>query len=165
MSVSSAEENNRPDRTWSRTVRTWRSMRPSPVGGQDVDCGHVPRTCPSSTEQTAEWCARAQRRVRLCPGHLPGPARLAFLTACGSACNVECLADEALHIASPFLLAGFPTAVGTLWKIDSTHADHMTRNVCRGSASACSPVRGCVRRTWCSARTWVVALRTISIYL
>ncbi|MFJ7241804.1 CHAT domain-containing protein [Streptomyces olivaceus] len=74
-------------------------------------------------QSMAEWYARAQRRVRLCPGHLPGPARLAFLTACGSACNVECLADDALHIASPFPLAGFPTAVGTLWKIDSTHAD------------------------------------------
>ncbi|MDX3573703.1 CHAT domain-containing protein [Streptomyces sp. ID05-47C] len=57
----------------------------------------------------------------------PGTARLAFLAACGTARTSERLSDEAIHITSAFLLAGFPTAVGTLWEIDSAHADHVTR--------------------------------------
>ncbi|MGY1580943.1 CHAT domain-containing protein [Streptomyces sp. MN13] len=57
----------------------------------------------------------------------PRSARLAFLAACGTARTPERLTDEAIHITSSFLLAGFPAAVGTLWKIDSTHADHVTR--------------------------------------
>ncbi|MGW1109236.1 CHAT domain-containing protein [Streptomyces sp. NPDC002540] len=47
--------------------------------------------------------------------------------------------DEAIHITSSFLLAGFPTAVGTLWKIDSTHADHMTRGFYRRTTAPDSP--------------------------
>jgi CHAT domain-containing protein len=57
----------------------------------------------------------------------PQSARLAFLAACGTARTSERLTDEAIHITSAFLLAGFPTAVGTLWEIDSTHADQVTR--------------------------------------
>ncbi|WP_159038294.1 CHAT domain-containing protein, partial [Streptomyces sp. WM6386] len=56
----------------------------------------------------------------------PRAAQLAFLAACGTARTTERLSDEAIHITSSFLLAGFPTAVGTLWKIDSTHADQVT---------------------------------------
>ncbi|MET9504969.1 CHAT domain-containing protein [Streptomyces sp. NPDC006622] len=61
----------------------------------------------------------------------PGTARLAFLAACGTARTSERLSDEAIHITSAFLLAGFPTAVGTLWEIDSTYADHVTRDFYR----------------------------------
>ncbi|MFF1418233.1 CHAT domain-containing protein [Streptomyces sp. NPDC058280] len=61
----------------------------------------------------------------------PRSARLAFLAACGTARTSERLSDEAIHITSAFLLAGFPTAVGTLWEIDSTHADHVTRDFYR----------------------------------
>ncbi|MFF4350611.1 CHAT domain-containing protein [Streptomyces sp. NPDC001530] len=61
----------------------------------------------------------------------PRSARLAFLAACGTARTAERLSDEAIHITSAFLLAGFPTAVGTLWEIDSTHADHVTRDFYR----------------------------------
>ncbi|MFD5269353.1 CHAT domain-containing protein [Streptomyces sp. NPDC058335] len=64
----------------------------------------------------------------------PGTARLAFLAACGTARTSERLSDEAIHITSAFLLAGFPTAVGTLWEIDSTHADHVTRDFYRRAA-------------------------------
>ena len=46
------------------------------------------------------------------------------------------LTDEAVHITSSFLLAGFPTAVGTLWTIDSTHADQVTRDFYRRATSA-----------------------------
>ncbi|MCX5563147.1 CHAT domain-containing protein [Streptomyces sp. NBC_00038] len=61
----------------------------------------------------------------------PQSARLAFLAACGTARTSERLTDEAVHITSAFLLAGFPAAVGTLWEIDSTHADHVTRDFYR----------------------------------
>ncbi|WP_369247653.1 CHAT domain-containing protein [Streptomyces sp. R41] len=64
----------------------------------------------------------------------PSSARLAFLAACGTARTAERLSDEAIHITSAFLLAGFPTAVGTLWEIDSTHADHVTRDFYRRMA-------------------------------
>lgn len=50
----------------------------------------------------------------------PDSARLAVLTACGTARAAERLADEAVHVTSAFLLAGYPEAVGTLWEVDST---------------------------------------------
>lgn len=61
----------------------------------------------------------------------PRSAQLAFLAACGTARTSERLSDEAIHITSAFLLAGFPTAVGTLWAIDSSHADQVTRDFYR----------------------------------
>ncbi|MEV1065224.1 CHAT domain-containing protein [Streptomyces sp. NPDC050263] len=66
----------------------------------------------------------------------PRSAQLAFLAACGTARAAERLTDEAIHITSSFLLAGFPAAVGTLWTIDSTHADHMTRDFYRRTTAA-----------------------------
>ncbi|MFE2252883.1 CHAT domain-containing protein, partial [Streptomyces lavendulae] len=65
----------------------------------------------------------------------PRAARLAFLTACSTARTSERLADEAIHVTSAFLLAGFPAAVGTLWEIDSTHADQVTRAFYRRAAA------------------------------
>lgn len=64
----------------------------------------------------------------------PRSARLAFLAACGTARTSERLADEAIHITSAFLLAGFPAAVGTLWEIDSAYADRVTRDFYRRTA-------------------------------
>ncbi|MEV0176809.1 CHAT domain-containing protein [Streptomyces sp. NPDC050803] len=69
----------------------------------------------------------------------PRAAQLAFLAACGTARTAERLTDEAIHITSSFLLAGFPTAVGTLWTIDSTHADHMTRAFYRRTTAPDAP--------------------------
>ncbi|AWW43519.1 hypothetical protein DN051_44120 (plasmid) [Streptomyces cadmiisoli] len=66
----------------------------------------------------------------------PRSAQLAFLAACGTARTTERLTDEAIHVTSSFLLAGFPAAVGTLWEIDSTHADHMTRDFYRRTTAA-----------------------------
>ncbi|MFF8771926.1 CHAT domain-containing protein [Kitasatospora sp. NPDC015120] len=57
----------------------------------------------------------------------PDAARLAFLTACGTARSSERLSDEAIHITGAFLLAGFPEVVGTLWEIDGEHAEQVTR--------------------------------------
>ena len=46
-------------------------------------------------------------------------ARLAYLSACSTARNeVAELADESIHVASAFQLAGFPHVIGTLWEVD-----------------------------------------------
>ncbi|WP_461119614.1 CHAT domain-containing protein [Saccharothrix stipae] len=47
---------------------------------------------------------------------LPEPA-LAYLSSCETARTGSRLADEAIHLASAFQLAGFPDVVATLWKI------------------------------------------------
>lgn len=47
-------------------------------------------------------------------------ARLAYLSACSTARNeVSELADESIHLASAFQLAGFPHVIGTLWEVDA----------------------------------------------
>jgi hypothetical protein len=49
-----------------------------------------------------------------------GAARLAYLSACSTARNeVTELADESIHLASAFQLAGFPHVIGTLWEVDA----------------------------------------------
>ncbi|MFF4503009.1 CHAT domain-containing protein [Streptomyces sp. NPDC001401] len=49
---------------------------------------------------------------------LPG-ARLAYLSACRTAEQSAAeLADEAIHLASAFQLAGYPHVIGTLWPVD-----------------------------------------------
>ncbi len=46
-----------------------------------------------------------------------GAARLAFLAACDTAVTGERFADEAVHMASAFQLAGFPHVIGSLWRV------------------------------------------------
>ena len=47
-------------------------------------------------------------------------ARLAYLSACSTARNeVTELADESIHLASAFQLAGFPHVIAALWEVDA----------------------------------------------
>lgn len=56
-------------------------------------------------------------------------AQFAFLSACDTARADQRLPDEAVHISSAFLLAGFASVVGTLWAIDDDQAVLVTRSV------------------------------------
>jgi tetratricopeptide (TPR) repeat protein len=50
-------------------------------------------------------------------------AQLAYLSACHTAVNSATnLADEAIHLTTAFLLAGYPHVIGTLWEIDDPFA-------------------------------------------
>jgi CHAT domain-containing protein len=56
-------------------------------------------------------------------------AQLVFLSACRSSLSptVE-LADESIHLAAAFQLAGFRQAIGTLWEIDDFHAARVSKD-------------------------------------
>ncbi|GAA4880737.1 CHAT domain-containing protein [Saccharopolyspora cebuensis] len=56
--------------------------------------------------------------------HLPD-ARLAVLSACHTARGAPRLADEALHLAGAFQLAGFPSVVATLWQVNDRIASRI----------------------------------------
>jgi hypothetical protein len=49
-------------------------------------------------------------------------AGLAYLSACNTGDPSTRVPDEAVHITSAFMLAGFPHAIGTLWPIDDQKA-------------------------------------------
>ncbi len=56
--------------------------------------------------------------------------RLAYLSACASARPTDPqLLDEATHLTSSFLVAGFTDVIGTLWEIDDQVAVEFARTV------------------------------------
>lgn len=60
-------------------------------------------------------------------------AQLAYLSACSAADNrVGELLDENIHLAAGFLLAGFPTVIGTLWQIRDSRSADVAQDFYRG---------------------------------
>ncbi|GAA1256571.1 CHAT domain-containing protein [Pseudonocardia aurantiaca] len=56
-------------------------------------------------------------------------AQLAYLSACATARGSAALADEAVHLASAFQLAGYAQAIGTLWEVGDEVAARMAEQV------------------------------------
>jgi CHAT domain-containing protein len=65
-------------------------------------------------------------------------AELAFLSACSTAGGNAQLADEALHIAAAFQLAGYTHVVATLWPI----ADDLAPLIAHDLYLAVAPISG-----------------------
>jgi len=63
-------------------------------------------------------------------------AALAFLSACSTARPGDRLADEAIHLASAFQLAGYRHVIGTLWPISDFHAVRLADDLYAELASA-----------------------------
>ncbi|KAH8795985.1 CHAT domain-containing protein [Flagelloscypha sp. PMI_526] len=51
-----------------------------------------------------------------------GHAQFAFLSACQTATGDQKIPDEAMHLTSGMLAAGFPSVVGTMWSIEDSVA-------------------------------------------
>ncbi|CCO31220.1 hypothetical protein BN14_05257 [Rhizoctonia solani AG-1 IB] len=47
---------------------------------------------------------------------------LAFLSACQTATGDERLPDEAVHLASGMIIAGYPSVIGTMWSVADVDA-------------------------------------------
>ncbi|EUC58571.1 aromatic di-alanine and TPR containing protein, partial [Rhizoctonia solani AG-3 Rhs1AP] len=54
---------------------------------------------------------------------------LAFLSACQTATGDENLPDEAIHLASGMLMAGYPSVIATMWSVDDRDAPYIADNV------------------------------------
>jgi CHAT domain-containing protein len=74
--------------------------------------------------------------ARLAPLHLES-AQLAYLSACQTAVTRSAaLADEAIHLASAFQLAGYRHVIGTLWEVSDHAAVNMADDFYRALAAA-----------------------------
>ena len=78
-------------------------------------------------------------------------ARLAFLSACSTARPGGRLADEAIHLASAFQLAGYRHVIATLWPAGDQHAvdlaaDIYTTLTTVGAGDVADAVHAAVRR-------------------
>ncbi|EUC58724.1 aromatic di-alanine and TPR containing protein, partial [Rhizoctonia solani AG-3 Rhs1AP] len=54
---------------------------------------------------------------------------LAFLSACQTATGDENLPDEAIHLASGMLMAGYPSVIATMWSVDDRDAPSVADKV------------------------------------
>lgn len=63
-------------------------------------------------------------------------AELAFLSACSTARTVPALADEAIHLAAAFQLAGYRHVIATLWPIGDRLAVRIASDIYHSLAAA-----------------------------
>ncbi|MFE1292760.1 CHAT domain-containing protein [Streptomyces sp. NPDC058751] len=68
-------------------------------------------------------------------------AEFAFLSACSTAQGGYDVPDEAITVASAFLLAGYRNVVGTLWSIHDTEAPHTAADFYRCLSPTTPPAR------------------------
>ncbi|CCO38100.1 hypothetical protein BN14_12265 [Rhizoctonia solani AG-1 IB] len=54
---------------------------------------------------------------------------LAFLSACQTATGDEKLPDEAIHLASGMLMAGYPSVIATMWSVKDEDAPFVADQV------------------------------------
>ncbi|MER5982506.1 CHAT domain-containing protein [Streptomyces sp. NPDC001787] len=62
-------------------------------------------------------------------------SEFAYLSACSTAATAPELADESIHVATAFQLAGFPNVVGTLWQVDDRIAAGIAERIYTGLAA------------------------------
>jgi CHAT domain-containing protein len=62
-----------------------------------------------------------------------GGAQLAYLSACDTGVTRPGLADEAVHLAAGFQLAGYPQVIGTLWQVSDRISARIAAEVYAGS--------------------------------
>ncbi|MFI0480909.1 CHAT domain-containing protein [Actinomadura sp. 9N215] len=62
-------------------------------------------------------------------------AELAYLSACSTAHTGGALADEAIHLAAAFQLAGYRSVIGTLWPVADRPAVHFARGIYKAIAA------------------------------
>ena len=75
-----------------------------------------------------DWNTNPLTVASLAPVRLD-KAQLAYLSACRTALtSAPDLIDEAIHLTTAFLLAGFPRVIGTLWEIDGAVAAEAAHN-------------------------------------
>lgn len=72
-------------------------------------------------------------------------AELAFLSACHTARGTSALADEAIHLAAAFQLAGFPHVVGTLWRLADDPAPDIAREFYQALTASAQGAGGSAR--------------------
>jgi CHAT domain/Tetratricopeptide repeat len=97
-------------------------------------------------------------------------AGLAFLSACSTAQPGSRLADEAIHLASAFQLAGYRHVIATLWPVGDQHAVDLAANVytrltATGDGDVAGAVHGAVRRMrrlwgWDAPSVWASHIHT-----
>jgi CHAT domain-containing protein len=69
----------------------------------------------------------------------PSDAELAYLSSCSTAQGSDRLADEAIHIASAFQLAGYRHVVGALWPVQDTTSAELAEDFYGRIAEGASP--------------------------